>query len=127
VNSYEQVALIKAHLKRTSPSAHRVIGVTSDVRKVPVGTSEWVSASQVEMLGTRDDWDALVFPMKAIGRGVNIVFADGPRVRDAVIGTVAFFVRLTPPLTALLSRAAWRQLALAFDRTQISPAQAWRT
>jgi len=60
------------------------------------------------MLGTRDDWDALVFPMKAIGRGVNIVFADGPRVRDAVIGTVAFFVRLTPPLTALLSRAAWR-------------------
>ena len=35
VNSYEQVALIKAHLKRTSPAAHRVIGVTSDVRKVP--------------------------------------------------------------------------------------------
>ena len=30
--------------------------------------AEWVSASQVEMLGTRDDWDALIFPMKAIGR-----------------------------------------------------------
>jgi hypothetical protein len=122
VNSYEQVALIKAHLKRTSPSAHRVIGVTSDVRKVPASErAEWVSASQVEMLGTRDDWDALVFPMKAIGRGVNIVFADGPRVRDAVIGTVAFFVRPHPTADSLAFTGGLAgQLALAFDRSQIS-------
>jgi hypothetical protein len=72
-NSYDQVAFIKAHLRRTSSSAHRVIGVTSDIRKVSSSErGEWVSASQVETLGARDDWDALVFPMKAIGRGVNI-------------------------------------------------------
>src|SRR5258708_27704470 len=90
VNSYDQVAFIKAHLRRTSSSAHRVIGVTSDIRKVPSSErGEWVAASQVETLGARDDWDALGVPMKAIGRGVNIVFADGPRVRDAGLGSVA--------------------------------------
>jgi hypothetical protein len=125
VNSYEQVAFIKAHLRRTSSSARRVIGVTSDIRKIPSSErSEWVSASQVEMLGTRDDWDAIVFPMKAIGRGVNIVFADGPRVRDAVLGTVAFFVRPHPTADSLAFTGGLAgQLALRFDRRSI-PADA---
>jgi hypothetical protein len=48
VNSYDQVAFIKAHLRRTSSSAHRVIGVTSDIRKVPSSErGEGVAASQV--------------------------------------------------------------------------------
>jgi hypothetical protein len=122
VNSYEQVALIKAHLRRTSSSAHRVIGVALDIRKVPSAErSEWVSASQVETLGTRDDWDALVFPMKAIGRGVNIVFADGPRIRDAVLGNVAFFIRPHPTADSLAFTGGLAgQLALQFDQRNIS-------
>lgn len=125
VNSYEQVAFIKAYLRRTSSSAHRVMGVTSDIRKIPSSErSEWVSASQVELLGTRDDWDAIVFPMKAIGRGVNIVFADGPRVRDAILGTVAFFVRPHPTADSLAFTGGLAgQLALRFDRRSI-PADA---
>lgn len=121
VNSYEQVRLMKAHLKRTSSSAHRVIGVTSDIGRIPLQErAEWVSASQVEMLGTRDDWDAIIFPMKAIGRGVNIVFPDGDRVRDAVLGSVAFFVRPHPTADSLAFTGGLAgQLALQFDQRSI--------
>jgi hypothetical protein len=124
VNSYDQVTFIKDHLKRTSSLAHRVIGVTSDIRNIPLQErGEWVAASQVEMLGTRDDWDAIVFPMKAIGRGVNIVFPDGQRVRDAVLGTVAFFVRPHPTVDSLAFTGGLAgQLALQFDQRAI-PAQ----
>ncbi|MGY3396453.1 hypothetical protein ACVWW6_009044 [Bradyrhizobium sp. USDA 3311] len=136
VNSYEQVRFMKAHLKRTSPSAQRVIGVTSDIAKIPLQErAEWVSASQVEMLGTRDDWDAIIFPMKAIGRGVNIVFPDGDRVRDAVLGSVAFFVRPHPTADSLAFTGGLAgQLALQFDQRAIPPgadiprlAREWRS
>lgn len=125
VNSYDQVAFIKDHLKRTSSSAHRVIGVSADVSKIPASErSQWVSASQVEMLGARDDWDAIVFPMKAIGRGVNIVFTDGDRVRDAVLGNIAFFVRPHPTADSLAFTGGLAgQLALKFDQRAI-PANA---
>jgi hypothetical protein len=124
VNSYEQVRFIKSYLKRTSSSAHRVIGVAQDIGRIPIQErAEWVSASQVEMLGTRDDWDAIVFPMKAIGRGVNIVFPDGPRVRDAVLGTVAFFVRPHPTADSLAFTGGLAgQLALKFDQRRIPAA-----
>ncbi|MEH2474515.1 hypothetical protein V1281_004302 [Nitrobacteraceae bacterium AZCC 2161] len=124
VNSYEQVRFIKAHLKRTASSAHRVIGVTADIRSIPASErAEWVAAGQVEALGARDDWDALVFPMKAIGRGVNIVFPDGDRVRDAVIGNVAFFVRPHPTADSLAFTGGLAgQLALGFDMKSFPPA-----
>jgi hypothetical protein len=123
VNSYEQVRFIKSYLKRTSSSAYRVIGVAQDIGRIPLQErAEWVSASQVEMLGTREDWDAIVFPMKAIGRGVNIVFPDGPRVRDAVLGTVAFFVRPHPTADSLAFTGGLAgQLALKFDQRRIPP------
>jgi hypothetical protein len=125
VNSYEQVRFIKSHLKRTASSAQRVIGVTADIRKVPPSErAEWVAASQVEALGSRDDWDALVFPMKAIGRGVNIVFPDGDRVRDAVIGNVAFFVRPHPTADSLAFTGGLAgQLALGFDMSSFPPSE----
>jgi hypothetical protein len=124
VNSYEQVRLIKAHLKRTSAIAPRVIGVTADIRDIPsIERAEWLTASQVEGLGARDDWDAIIFPMRAIGRGVNIVFPDGPRVRDAAIGTVAFFVRPHPTADSLaFTSGVAGRLALDFDQQQIEPA-----
>lgn len=125
VNSYEQVRFIKAHLKRTAPSAQRVIGVARDIREIPpLERAEWVAAGQVEALGARDDWDALVFPMKAIGRGVNIVFPEGERVRDAVIGNVAFFVRPHPTADSLAFTGGLAgQIALNFDLSIFPPSE----
>jgi hypothetical protein len=50
VNSYEQVGFIKAHLKRTSSSSQRVIGVTSDIRSVPSSErAEWVQDNTAKL------------------------------------------------------------------------------
>ncbi len=95
VNSYEQVRWIKDHLYARYPHiAKRTIGVTN---QIPNGNSgDWVVASQVETIGRRDDWDAIVFPMRALSRGVNIVFPAGPNKNDAVLGTVIFLTRPHP-------------------------------
>ena len=39
-----------------------------------------ITASEVERLGQDQEWDLFIFPMNAIGRGVNIVYKFG-RVR----------------------------------------------
>ncbi|MEQ8319344.1 MAG: hypothetical protein RH946_03705 [Rhodospirillales bacterium] len=95
VNSYEQVAIFKEYLKRRYPAlGERTIGVT---KRVPKGAgADWVVASQVEHIGGREDWDAIVFPMKSLSRGVNIVFPSGTRRNDAVIGTIVFLTRPHP-------------------------------
>lgn len=100
VNSYEQVEMFKAYLKRRYPALdERTIGVA---RRVPKGSgTDWVVASQVEHIGGRDDWDAIVFPMKSLSRGVNIVFPHGPRRNDAVIGTIVFLTRPHPAAESL--------------------------
>jgi len=43
--------------------------------------------SEVERLGEDSDWDLFIFPMNAIGRGVNIVYRFGERVDKAMIGS----------------------------------------
>lgn len=100
VNSYAQVRLIKDHLRRTRPElAQRVVAV---IDQTPSGNEgDWITAAQVERLGMRDDWDVLVFPMKALARGVNIVFEQGPRRRDALLGTVVFLTRPHPATESL--------------------------
>src|SRR5262249_60371845 len=83
VNSYEQVEFIKAHLKRTSSIGHRLVGVTSDIRKVPMlERPEGAATGQVEIFGIRDDWNSLVYPIKPIVRSVNIVVPVGTRWRQ---------------------------------------------
>lgn len=124
VNSYDQVRMIKEHVRKNhGPFAKRIIGVVDRVEDVPSSeTGEWVTASQVEGLGARDDWDAVVFPMRAIGRGVNIVYPDGPRKRDAVIGTVVFLMRPHPSIDSLGFTAGLAgRNALDFDMTSIEP------
>lgn len=133
VNSYDQVALFKSHLKRHRPELdRRVIGVTN---RPPDGNDgDWVTAAQVERLSARDDWDVIVFPMKALARGVNIVFEAGPRRRDALIGTVVFLTRPHPASESLdLVAGMAGQRSLAFDQVRFRPdadvreiAQAWR-
>lgn len=64
VNSYEQVRLIKDHARRNHGSVgRRIVGVVDQIEDIPFSEAgEWVTASQVERLGARDDWDAVVFP-----------------------------------------------------------------
>lgn len=100
VNSYAQVRLIKDHLRRTRPDlAHRVVAVVDQTPSSNEG--DWITAAQVERLGLRDNWDVLVFPMKALARGVNIVFEQGPRRRDALLGTLVFLTRPHPATESL--------------------------
>ncbi|MGF6430868.1 MULTISPECIES: pPIWI_RE_Z domain-containing protein [Bradyrhizobium] len=122
VNSYDQVRMIKEHVRKNhGPFARRLIGVMDQAEDIPGSElGEWVTASQVEALGARDDWDAVVFPMRAIGRGVNIVYPDGPRKRDAVIGTVVFLMRPHPSIDSLGFTAGLAgRNALDFDMATI--------
>ncbi|CUX56966.1 conserved hypothetical protein [Agrobacterium fabrum str. J-07] len=115
VNSYEQVEKVKAHIKRIRPDlASRVVGVTT--RPPEQNEGDWISAAQVERLSARDNWDILVFPMKALARGVNIVFESGARVRDALLGTIIFLIRPHPASESLdLVAGIAGQQSLAFD------------
>ncbi len=115
VNSYAQVALIKDWLRRRYPSlGERVIAVTDSPPERNEG--DWITAAQVERIGMRDDWCALVFPMKALARGVNIVFERGPRRRDALLGTMIFMTRPHPATESLdLVAGLAGQATLKFD------------
>ena len=121
VNSYAQVRLAKDWLRRRYPGlASRVIAVTNQIPEHNEG--DWITASQVERIGLRDDWCALVFPMKALARGVNIVFERGPRRRDALLGTMVFLIRPHPSTESLdLLAGLAGSATLAFD-TEVFPA-----
>lgn len=100
VNGYEQVKLVKRHIARVRDGlARRVIGVVDEIPADHDG--DYVTTAQVESIGARNDWDAIVFPMKALARGVNIVFggethAGTPLFNKAAISTVIFLTRPHP-------------------------------
>lgn len=123
VNSYAHVTLVKDWLRRRHPGlSGRVIAVSDHVPERNEG--DWITASQVERIGLRDDWCALVFPMKALSRGVNIVFERGPRRRDALLGTLVFMTRPHPSTESLdLVAGLVGAATLAFDRREF-PAEA---
>ncbi|MXP63907.1 hypothetical protein E0493_11180 [Roseomonas sp. M0104] len=121
VNSYEQVRQFKEHLRRSYPAlAEKVIGVI-DVPP-PGQAGDWVTTAQVERLGSRGDWVAMVFPMRSLARGVNIVFEDGPRRRDAILGTMVFLTRPHPATESLdLATGIVGAGTLKFERQQFPP------
>lgn len=121
VNSYEQVKKVKAHIKRVYPGvAGRVVGVTN--RPPEHNEGDWVTAAQVERLSMRDNWDVIVFPMKALARGVNIVFESGPRRRDALLGTLVFLARPHPASESLdLVAGIAGERSLRFDMRDFPP------
>jgi hypothetical protein len=104
VNSYEQCRLVYEYIRSHHPawrSRVRVLvrgGVLTDTGVVP---EHAITASEVERLGDDDDWDLFVFPMSAIGRGVNIVFRHGPRAGRAMLGSVFFLTRPHPKTDSL--------------------------
>lgn len=96
VNSYEQARFIKAFLD----DHHREIGRRTKAVVREVGRRErpadYVTPAQAESLGDDDNCDIIVLPMSALGRGINIVFTKGPRLRDAAIGSIYFLTRPHP-------------------------------
>jgi len=60
-----------------------------------------ITASEVERLGEDREWDLFIFPMNAIGRGVNIVYKFGPRNGKAMIGSLFFLTRPHPRADSL--------------------------
>lgn len=96
VNSYEQCELLYSHIHANHASWRgRVRYLT---RATIHGTIDEhaVTAAEVEQLGMDRTWDLLIFPMNAIGRGVNIVFQYGPRINKAMIGSLFFLTRPHP-------------------------------
>ena len=97
VNSYDQVRLVVERLNDVNPSlGERTRGV---VDELPGGAlrARYVLKGQVEALGCDADVDVVVFPITALGRGINIVFrtADDDNGRAAV-GSVYFLTRPHP-------------------------------
>ena len=96
VNSYEQARSIKKFLNdhHMEVSKHTRAVVTS--LREGEQSSDFVTTAQCEALGDDETCDILIFPMMAIGRGVNIVFTKGPRKLDAAIGSIYFLTRPHP-------------------------------
>lgn len=123
VNGYEQARLVKRFLD----DHHREVGRRTKAVVPSLGPGEsprgFVTPAQVEALGDDDTCDIVVFPMLAIGRGVNVVFTHGPRVRQAAIGSVYFLTRPHPSsddlglLNSIAGRDSQRFDALEFGAT----------
>ncbi len=96
VNSYEQVREIKEYLDRNYKEISRRTKAIVPYLQEGEKPTDYVTTSQCEALGDDDNCDLIIFPMLAIGRGVNIVFTKGARERDAAIGSIYFLTRPHP-------------------------------
>jgi hypothetical protein len=96
VNSYEQAKLVYEHIVQNHPFWRNRVRYL--VRAVIHGRLDdnAVTVAEVEQLGNVPGWDLFVFPMGAIGRGINIVFRDGPRKDHAMLGSLFFLTRPHP-------------------------------
>ena len=103
VNSYPQVQqVVRAIAAMNSDLGARTRGV---LKKLPdsLGANEhYVLRGQVETLGHDDEVTVVVFPLQALGRGVNIVFrTDDDDNGTAAIGNVYFLIRPHPTVNDL--------------------------
>ncbi|KIF80058.1 hypothetical protein [Noviherbaspirillum autotrophicum] len=103
VNSYEQCTLLYEHIQANFPNWRGRIRylVRANAANGNLAGSHGVTASEVEQLGSDRGWDLLIFPMNAIGRGVNIVYRFGPRIDKAMIGSLFFLTRPHPRADSL--------------------------
>jgi len=109
VNSYDQVRQLKTYLNRQHPDvSRRTIGIVSHLADGE-RPHDYRTPAQVEALADEGEIDVLIFPMMALGRGVNVVFTRGDHRLQAAIGSVYFLTRPHPgtdDLTFLVSLAA---------------------
>lgn len=96
VNSYEQCELLFNHIQANHASWRgRVRYLIQPTLHGAVHECA-VTAAEVERLGEDRGWDLLIFPMNAIGRGVNIVYRFGKRQDKAMLGSLFFLTRPHP-------------------------------
>ncbi len=100
VNSYEQVRLVVEQIHDVHPTlGDRTRGIVAQIPLHSRGLRRprYVLKGQVETLGADEDVDLIVFPIGALGRGVNIVFQtqDDDHGR-AAIGSIYFLTRPHP-------------------------------
>lgn len=132
VNSYAQVRLVVEQIRLVNQTLYEhTRGVLDVVPKQMAGTpSCYVLKGAVEALGSDDNIQLLVFPMGALGRGVNIVF----RTTDAdngcaAIGNIYFLTRPHPAagdlslMVGLLARSTYDMDRASFDHLSLTEAQ----
>ena len=96
VNSYEQCEMLYEHVRQQFPAWRDRVRHLVRGGVLASASEHGVTASEVERLGDDKDWDLFIFPMGAIGRGVNIVYKFGPRADKAMIGSLYFLTRPHP-------------------------------
>jgi hypothetical protein len=115
VNSYEQVRLVVEQIHDVHPAlGDRTRGIVAQIPAHSRGLRrpQYVLKGQVEAIGADEDVDLIVFPIGALGRGVNIVFqTDDEDHGRAAIGSIYFLTRPHPAagdlslMISLLARA----------------------
>lgn len=95
VNSYDQVIEVLDALRQANPDLHaRSVGLA---RARQAGRDDLVLRAEIEGAAQRETVSLLVFPMQAMGRGVNMVLGGpGPERDLAAIGVMYFLVRPHP-------------------------------
>lgn len=96
VNSYEQCEMLHTYIQANHPYWRGKVRYLARPSLHGVVHEHAVTAAEVEGLGEDPGWDLLIFPMNAIGRGVNIVYKFGPRVDKAMLGSLFFLTRPHP-------------------------------
>src|SRR5262249_9812994 len=125
VNSYEQVRQVVEEIADVnSVLAERTRGVLKQLPGDPRARERYVLKGQVEELGGSESVDVVVFPIAALGRGINIVFHSGDEDEGrAAVGSVYFLTRPHPAAGDLgLVTSLLAQATLAFDRRDFGAA-----
>jgi hypothetical protein len=118
VNSYEQCELVYSHIYANYPDWRSRVRYLVRASAAGTPSANGVTASTVEQLGFDPTWDLLIFPMNAIGRGVNIVYRFGPRADKAMLGTLFFLTRPHPRAESLqLIQGLVGRASETFDRS----------
>jgi len=134
VNSYEQARTIKKFINDYHPEIGKRTKAVVNLLKNGEQPTDFVTTAQCEALGDDETCDIIIFPLLAIGRGVNIVFTKGPRKLDAAIGTIYFLTRPHPTtddtqlLYSLAGKATQEFDSRVFTETENLPAisNAWK-
>ncbi len=126
VNSYEQCEILFDHIQANHSSWRGRVRYLVQPKMHGTLHEAAVTASEVESIGEDQGWDLLIFPMSAIGRGVNIVYRYGPRQDKAMLGSLFFLTRPHPRGDSLqLIQGLVARDSECFDRRQfVSTAEA---
>lgn len=123
VNSYAQCRLLYDYIAANYPALRSHVRYLKQANLNGLATENAVTAAEIEGLNWDESWDVLIFPMAAIGRGVNIVFPEGPRANQALLGSLFFLTRPHPRIESLqliqglVSRESEKFDRLRFDST----------